>query len=531
MTTTEAREPYFPQRGSGRYHTGIARAPWKGIDWIAMTSITAIGAALRLWRVSIPPAQIFDETYYAKDACWYVKTSARLCGTSSEQTTVHPPLGKWLIAVGIRFFGYNSFGWRISCVVAGTITIALLYLLARKVLNSTFGATFCAGLFAIDFLHFVQSRTSMLDVFVPLFGIAGVLFLVYDRDRLVTRLAASSQTFPGEPQPEPGGGTGSRSSLLDRRWRMAAGVCGGAATACKWSGALVLVALVMLSIAWEVSERRAEGLSHPVLKMLDEEGGSIMLWLVVLPVIVYGLTYMGRLDGWLLAWPWTQGSWLRALWERQLYMESFHRHLTAQHSYESPAWSWLLLKRPVSYYFTTTQGGKYDEIFASGNPFVWWATIPSLIYIAVVWVRSRDFTRPEGLILTGFLVTYAPWLLPQFGRPAIFVFYLLPTLPFMYLALGYVALRMGRSWEARAAQALFAAGAIVLFAFYYPLLAAVAIPQSDWNARISIFTRCQKPVVGTTTNAITTTIGGTRTTTSSTSSGSSDLPPTGWCWI
>ncbi|MEA2508563.1 MAG: dolichyl-phosphate-mannose-protein mannosyltransferase [Actinomycetota bacterium] len=491
-----------------------------------MISITAVGAALRLWRVAIPSTKVFDETYYARDACWYVKSSISLCGVSGEQTTVHPPLGKWLISVGIRFFGYNSFGWRISSVVAGVVTIALLYVLARKILHSTLGAAFCTALFAIDFMDFVQSRTSMLDIFVPLFGVAAVLAAALDRDRLISRRDQGEQDDDLQPA-----STSRRRKVLDRRWRVAAGAFAGAATACKWSGGFILVAVVVLSVAWEIGSRRAEGLPHPFLRMLNEEGASIVICLGLLPVAVYMLTYIGRLDGTLLAWPWTQGAWLRAWWDRQLYMESFHHNLTAQHSYESPAWTWLLLKRPVSYYFTTTASGKYDEIFASADPFVWWAAIPSLIYVAVAWVRSRDFAAPEGLILTGFSLAYAPWLLPQLGRPAIFLFYLLPALPFMYLALGYVAVRIGKSWEAQLARALFAVGAIGLFAFYYPLLAAVAIPQSAWNDRVSVFNHCDKPPGPVTTSTITSTIKGSITTSESKGHDNSNLPPTGWCWI
>jgi dolichyl-phosphate-mannose-protein mannosyltransferase len=493
-----------------------------------MSVLTLVGGGLRLWRLATPGAKIFDEVYYAKDACWYVKSSPTLCGVSSEQTAVHPPLGKWLIAIGIRFFGYNSFGWRISAVIAGAITIALLYALARKVLGSTLGASFCTGLFAIDFLHFVQSRTSMLDVFVPLFGVAAVLALVFDRDRLirpnVAVLDVTTDPLSVSPARAP-------TRLLGRPWRIAAGALGGAATACKWSGGFILLAIVILAFVWEMASRRAEGLSHPFLRVLNEEAASIILWLGLLPIAIYMVTYAGRLDGALLAWPWTQGSWLRAWWERQLYMESFHRGLTAQHAYESPAWSWLLLKRPVSYYFATTSGGKYDEIFASGDPFVWWPGIIALIYTAASWLRSRDFLGPQGLILTGFAVSYAPWLLPQLGRPAIFVFYLLPALPFMYLALGYVAVQLGRSWEARLARSLFALGAVGLFAFYYPLLAAVAIPQPAWNSRISIFDHCQKPRGRIVTSTVSTTIDGKKTTTQTTSNDNSNLPPTGWCWI
>ena len=170
-----------------------SRFDWSRADTIALTAITLIGGIIRLWHVAQPHQIIFDETYYAKDACWYVNSSPSLCEIDGEANQLHPPLGKWLIALGIRIFGYDSLGWRIASVVAGTITIALLYLLARKLLKSTLAASLAAGLLAVDWLHFVQSRVAMLDIFIPMFAVAAFLFLVYDRDYLRGKIIGALQ--------------------------------------------------------------------------------------------------------------------------------------------------------------------------------------------------------------------------------------------------------------------------------------------------------------------------------------------------
>ncbi|MGH7426620.1 MAG: hypothetical protein ACREJP_10710, partial [Candidatus Methylomirabilales bacterium] len=64
---------------------------------------------------------IFDETYYAKDACLYAGLGQQVCKSPgpAEQSFVHPPLGKWLIAAGIKIFGYTPFGWRASAAIFG----------------------------------------------------------------------------------------------------------------------------------------------------------------------------------------------------------------------------------------------------------------------------------------------------------------------------------------------------------------------------------------------------------------------------
>ncbi|MDP9069371.1 MAG: phospholipid carrier-dependent glycosyltransferase [Actinomycetota bacterium] len=492
---------------------------WGRADTFALTGITVAAAVLRLVRLDDPKSLVFDETYYAKDACWYVTSAPTLCGIDVESTLVHPPLAKWLLALGIRLFGYDSFGWRISAAVAGTITVALLFLLARRLLRSTLGASLAAGLLAIDLLHFVESRIAMLDVFVPLFGVAAVLFLVYDRDWL----------FAGAR----GEAAGPR--LLQRPWRIAAGIAAGLAVASKWSGGFFLVMLIVLTVAWEIKARREREEPRPILNTFRREGAGLLVWFIVVPALVYTATYIGRTlppgDG---LCPDRNGSWVVRYVEQQQCMFRFHRELESNHSYQSPAWSWLALKRPVSYYFETNPNGDYKEIFATGSPFVWWTSLLALAAVVAAWVRRGDPWRPEGVILAGFLFTYAPWLISGLlsDRSAVFLFYLLPTVPFMCLALGYIASRIGRSWEAIAAIGLFTAAALWFFVFYYPLLTKVPLPQPEWDKRIWVFDNCEKPPADPATAVVTETLDGkVSTRTTFTTGTAEDLPPTGWCWI
>lgn len=523
-TATEEGLNQEPQGGHSLPLNGPSLT-WTLVDTFASTAITAAAGVLRLVRLDDPKVLVFDETYYAKDACWYLTSSPSLCGIDVESTLVHPPLAKWLIAIGIRLFGYDSFGWRISAAVAGTITVWLLYVLARRLLNSTVGASLAAGLLAIDLLHFVESRIAMLDIFVPFFGLAALLFIVYDRDR----------------PPVQEGEVSAAARLLQRPWRIASGIAAGGALAAKWSGGLFILLVVGLSVAWEIGKRHRRGDPNPALATLRSEGASLGLWLLVVPVLVYSFTYLGRLhepipryDGTDKQCPWREGELAYNLAHHQICMLNFHRTLTSQHSYQSPSWSWLALKRPVSYYFETDPNGDYKEVFATGSPFVWWTSILALIAVAVAWLRRRDPWRPEGVILAGFLSTYAPWLVAGFlsERSAVFLFYLLPTVPFMCLALGYIAAHLGRSWEAKAALGLFSAAAIWFFVFYYPLLTKIPLPQAEWDKRIWVFDDCEKPLGSPITSVVTETSGrelSTRTT--FTTGTNEDLPPSGWCWI
>lgn len=470
-------------------HRQTARLPWARRDVIALVLIVIAAGLIRFVNLGDPADIMFDETHYVKDACWYVNGDADLCEVEGDQNYVHPPLGKWLLAIGIGVFGFDSFGWRFAAAVGGTITVALLFVLARRLLRSTLGAALAAGLLAIDFLHFVQSRIGMLDIFVPMFGIAAVLFAVYDRDRVL-------ETGP------------TSKGILGRPWRVAAGAAAGAAVAAKWSGVFFVLFVILLALVWETAARRGgRGLPTAFSRALREQGASILLWLLLFPVAVYVFTYVGRLDGILLGAPWSEGTFWRGIWEQQFTMLEWHTEgIGGQlHPYQSPAWSWLLLKRPVSYFFETTPSGDYMEVVAIGSPLVWWASILALVYTGYRWVRVRRPGNAAGVIVAGFLVTYLPWIVQPTGRAAVFLFYLLPSVPFMCLALAFVGTRIAGLMEGKIAIGAFAAAALVFFVFFYPVLAKVPIPREQWDQRIRLRDCSEKTEEG--------------------------GAPTGWCWI
>ena len=477
----------------GRVPPQTSRRPWQLKDSVAVGLLTSVAGLVRVLNLSRPGGFVFDE-FYAADACWYVYGSRSLCLTGHEITVVHPPLGKWLMGLGIRLFGFSPSGWRIASAVAGTLTVAALYLLARKLLSSTIGAVLAAGFLAFDFLHVVLSRTAMLDVFATAFAVFAFLCLAYDREASLA-----------------GRGGGDRWGLR-RPWRLAAGLAAGAAAASKWSGWPFLVAILALTVAGEIRVRRRGGQRRAAVRALREEGGSILLGLVVLPIVVYVASYAGRLEGSLLEWPWSQGAWLRAFAARQAFMLDFHLGLAGEHPYASPAWSWLLLKRPVLFYFTEVPGHRYQEILATGNPLVWWTSVVALVSLAWPWARSPGEAR--RFIVAGFVAGLGPWLILGGAREEVFLYLALPAVPFMCLALGAVSARVVRSRVGVGVVAALGAGTIGLFLFFYPLLTAVPLRHEPWRDRI-LFTDCGQEITGAPLRPRT----------------EPGPAPGGWCWI
>jgi dolichyl-phosphate-mannose-protein mannosyltransferase len=468
---------------------------WTAIDTVLVAALTALAGGLRFSGITRPGAFVFDE-FYASDACLYVFGPEGHCLTETEISVVHPPLGKWLIGVGIRLFGFTPGGWRLAPLVAGALSVALLYLLARRLLGSTLAASLAAGFLAFDFLHFVMSRTAMLDVFVVFFGLLSFLCLLYDRDRSVATRAVSRKLF--------------HHRLLMRPWLLGAGMAGGAALASKWSGGYLLAAVALLAFMQGAARRRED--AHRYRRVTREEGVLLLVVLVLVPTVVYVVSYAGRLDGTLLAWPWGDGSWTQAFLARQHLMYEHHTSSLFTHPYSSPAWSWTFIKRPVLFYFRDLGEGRYQEILALGNPLVWWSALLALA--ATTWrvLRRRRLQAPETVVVAGFAAGYVPWLLVT--RQEAFLYYLLPAVPFLYLALGHVVAGISARYIRASAIGGLVVASIGMFSFFRPLLVGSTLTYAEWERRM-FFSDCGPAVSGTQKEPVTRPI----------------PPPPGWCWI
>lgn len=469
-------------------------------DWLAMLGTTALGFLIRLIGLAEPVTRVFDESFYARDACLYARLSQAVCA-GSQHAEVHPPLGKWLIAAGIRAAGYNPIGWRIASLAAGTITIALVYVLGKRLLRSTFMASLVATLMALDVLHFVLSRVAMLDVFVTMFSVAAFALLAGERARALC----------GRPP----------SATL----RACVGVACGAAVASKWSGLLTLLAAIWLVLAWSCRTQEGTSSFQRLGRAIRSEAGSIGATLIAVPTLTYLVTFIGvpmrgAEEG--------LGNWLAGVWALQGQMLDFHRQTVQTTIASSPAWSWPLIRRPVPLF--VTEGATIREIWFGGNPLVWWPALFCLLYLLIRWCRRQDPADAAGFILIGFGLLYLPWLAltsPPFtwGRSLVFIFYLLPALPFLPLAIGRTLQQVGSRKVRQIGAAVIITVAAGGFAFLYPILTGQPISRKAWAARVGWFSDCDRPAPHVLLMPDPRRPGSTVRI----SVPSSD-PPTGWCW-
>jgi len=494
--------------------------------WAGPLLVATLAGVLRFWHLGDPHALVFDETYYAKDAwsllhlgyegTWpdrkiadpQILADPQVIPLSEPGVFVaHPPGGKWVIALGEWMFGLDPFGWRFMTAVLGTLSVLMLCRIGRRLFRSTLLGCLAGTLMALDGLHYVMSRTALLDLVVMFFALAAFGCLLIDRDKARARLASALPPTDTDGDIRPHADTATRTGTGIRPWRLAAGVCLGLASSAKWNGLYFLAFFVALTLLWDVGARRVAGAHHPYRAVVRKDLGWSLLSLVPVATVTYLATWTGWFrssDGYDRHWADGRGgtwSWipapLRSLWHYEHDVYQFNVHLDAYHKYKSNPWSWLVQGRPVLFQYESPKPGTpgchtttncSQTILALGTPALWWTACAALAYMLYRWALRRDWRA--GAILCGAAAGYLPWFLYQ--DRTIFSFYAVVLVPYLCLAVTMMlAALLGPpgATETRRVQGAVAAGVLVLliawnFIYFFPIYSAQTIPYADWHARM-----------------------------------------------
>ena len=388
---------------------------------IALLLLVA-AAAFRLPGLSYPPEEYFDEVYHAKTAKQYLERQPPI-------EWVHPPTAKLLIAVGVWAFGYQPWAWRLAPAVAGTLLAPVFFLFARRVLATERAALLASVLLLADGVYLVQSRIAMTNIFAVLFQVAAASAVV-------------------------------RAALAERLTLRAMGLAGlflGLALSTRWTSlwAWGFLGLVCLAV-------RGRRLFTP------REMGLAALAFLALPAAIYVASYVP----WMLQ---DKDHTLRELVVLQRSIWRYHATLDAPHPYFSPWWTWPWLYRPTWYFFryeaSWTRG-----ILALGNPALWWAAVPAVLWALVTGIRERD---PRRIFSgAGFCLMYLPWGISP--RTLNYSHYLFEAIPYACLALGML---LDRWWKKGLAK-LYVVLVLAVFVLFLPFLTAIPVPTTWWNARL-----------------------------------------------
>jgi dolichyl-phosphate-mannose-protein mannosyltransferase len=498
-----------------------ALQPWHDpnprLGWAVTALVTAVAALTRFWALGFPSGKTFDEVYYATEAQELLRFGYE--DNRAYMFIVHPPLGKWLIGITSAIWGNTEIGWRVAPALFGTLAVLVLTRTVRRLLHSNIFGGIAGLLLALDGLSVVLSRTALLDIFLQFFVVAGFAALVVDRDQIrgrLARLIADGADLSGAVP-----------TLGPRPWRIVAGVMLGAACAVKWTGLSFFVLFALLSLVWDRAALRSAGVAKPTRAMLRRSALPGLGSLGAVPLGTYLLTYLGWFLGensWNRHWTDTHGtsarinvfnvvhipmSWawvpspIRSLASYTLQAYRFHEGLDSGHPYRSSPWSWLVLGRPVDFYYdgnSTTCGSSTcsREILLIGTPLLWWAFVPMLLWLAWHWITTRDWRA--AAVWVAFIAGWLVWF--QDLKRTMFLFYMAPLVPFMIIGvtlglgvmLGSPARVTGderrdaratrrRQWGI-AGVVIFLGLVIADFAWMWPLFTAGLQTYDQWHAHM-----------------------------------------------
>ena len=374
-----------------------------------------VGLWARVWKLGFPGQRIWDEIYFP--------VMARKFLEGTYQFDLHPPLGKFIIAVGIALFGDTPIGWRVMPLLFGCAMIPLGAALGWYLMREKVAALLLAAFIAGETFLIAYSRIGIMDGILVFFTLATLLAAL--------RVERRSQVL----------------------W---VAVLLGLAISVKW--AVFMVVVPVGYVLWRKG-------------FLREFVASLWISAVLYIVVVYvGALIAVTTNPW-EAWQWTWSWHLKAA-----------EKITAAipNSWGSPWWSWPLMLRPIrlSNLFATASGD-LQVISTLGNPVLWYGSTLAVVAGIVEAARRLVARKPIAddplvPILLGYVFLLLPWI-PGTRIPYIYNY--LPSYAFALMALVYWLVRLWRRppwgpWVVVAFTALALAATI----FFLPL--AMGLPLS-----------------------------------------------------
>jgi len=361
----------------------------------------------RVYMLHLPKGEYFDEVYHAFTARAMLNNDPKAWEWWNPNPEgyayewTHPPMAKLGMVLGMRVFGENALGWRLPAAALGVGATYLIYLITKRLVADEWAGIIAALAFSLDGLALVMSRIGMNDMYLVFFVLLSFYFFLKENHPL-SALAL------------------------------------GFAAASKWS---VMWFLPILGVSF--------------LALRQKFKFSLVFYFILPPLLYIG-SYIPMF---------TSGHGWDSFVEVQKQMWWYHTRLDATHAYTSPWWSWPLLKRPIWLYTTGESMGKIGNIYAMGNPVIFWSGIISVIYASYLAFTHKN--KKIGLIVFSYLVFFAAWAV---SPRIMFLYHYLPSVAFMSMAIG---LTLRKHLKA----AFFVLPlAFILFVYFYPHWTGIKVP-------------------------------------------------------
>ena len=388
-------------------------------DPIAAVVSQGDGAALLDEQDTVPKRPSYYNGMYF-DEIYHARTAYEFLHTMSVYEWTHPPLGKELIALGVAVFGMTPFGWRVMPALFGALMLPVFFTLGKRLFRRRDYAFLAAALFAVDTMHFAQTRIATVDVFVVFFILLMYLFMT-DYLRCEAEGAALKKSF------------------------LPLGACGvsfGLGVAAKWTGLYAGAGLAVLFF----TDRIRRGMKAETKEEKDawwSRTWKTILFCCVFFLLIPGAIYFASYipfyryeacarDSTI---PMTFPQMLEILVNQQKSMYSYHSNLTATHSSQSAWYEWPFGAMSVWFYYSSGEKA-VSNISTFGNPAVWWIAAAGTLCAMTETIAGRMKPDPGyrkkalWILLAAIAANYLPWVLvPR----CTFQYHYFPTVPFVIL--------------------------------------------------------------------------------------------------
>jgi dolichyl-phosphate-mannose-protein mannosyltransferase len=509
--------------------------------WPGLVGIFAVSLGLRFWGLGRFNTLVFDEVYYAKFANNYLTGTPFFDG--------HPPLSKYIIAIGMGLGDKLPIGRDITNTLTGSLHSTWSY----RWLNALTGSfiplviaalayqlqprrsfALVAGLLAAaDGLFLVESRYALNNVYLVIFGLLGqlcCLLAVRSGMRAVRPGDASDDSSADRPlQPKP--------LIVGLVWLLLSGICFGATVSIKWNGlwfwlgTLVLWAIAVGQWGWALWTSRSATDGEQLNADRPAETGEVMIWqaaarldplavflglltillfLLIVPAVAYYLFWLPHLH-------FNPKDTFLGLQQQIL---TYHQGVGRDvHPYCSSWQSWLLMLRPVAYFYkrdidprqllplngpTASVGPIYD-VHSMGNPMLWWSSTAAIglllgLGIGHLWRQiRRGLSRPglerqppllapsDAWVVLFLGVNFGANLLPWIPvNRCIYLYHYMGSSVYALLGLAWLCDRWLRS--GRAGLQLLGQGVITLavmgLIFWLPIYLGLPLPGETYRWRM-----------------------------------------------
>jgi predicted membrane-bound dolichyl-phosphate-mannose-protein mannosyltransferase len=295
-------------------------------------------------------------------------------GLENSLNPEHPPLVKYIIGLSMLTLGDQPINWRIPGIIAGSLTVLLVYLIVAKLINNKFIAL-PVYLFAFtDPVMKAMSSIAMLDIYAAFF---------------VTLSAW----------------------LALRRNYFLSAISVGLAASCKLNGLFAAPALFLLMVIQHkppLSGTRKTKLVQFAKRLINPRLYIYALIIPIFIIFIFDIPFTAR-----FGWGWLTNN----------FPGNIHWFLTSKEGGSAP-WGWFVNQNAFAMNFN-------PDIVASVNSATYFASVIGLAFIPYLAYKvKRDYLVPGFWFSFTFLGFVSVYLL---GNRSLHSFYAVALSPMVYV--------------------------------------------------------------------------------------------------